>query len=241
MVKKAAAAILHAKHCIAFTGAGISVESGVPPFRGEKGIWNTYDPIVLDLGYFYRNPEKSWIAIKEIFYDFFGNAKPNAAHTLLAKMEQKGLLELVITQNIDNLHHEAGSRKVVEYHGNSRTLICTRCGARSPADEDIFRKIPPKCSCGGIWKPDFVFFGESIPFDALKKSEEAAEKTDCVLLIGTTGEVYPAALIPKRASERGAVIIEINPSPSLYTHDITDIFIQTGAKQAGAALEKELF
>lgn len=241
MVKKAAAAIQHAKHCIAFTGAGISVESGIPPFRGENGIWNTYDPIVLDLGYFYRNPEKSWIAIKEIFYDFFGKATPNAAHTLLAKMEQKGLLELVITQNIDNLHHEAGSRRVVEYHGNSRTLVCTRCGARTRADEDIFRQIPPKCSCGGIWKPDFVFFGESIPFDALKKSEEAAEKTDCVLLIGTTGEVYPAALIPKRASERGAVIIEINPSPSLYTHDITDIFIRTGATQAGELLEKELF
>ncbi|MDY7029061.1 MAG: NAD-dependent deacylase [Spirochaetota bacterium] len=240
-IEKAAEAIRKARYCTAFTGAGISVESGIPPFRGENGIWNTYNPIVLDLGYFYQNPKESWKAIKEIFYEFFGQALPNAAHTLLAEMEKHGLLKTLITQNIDNLHYEAGSREVVEYHGNSRTLVCPRCGARTDASEDIFEELPPRCSCGGVWKPDFVFFGESIPFDALQRSEEAAERTDCMLLIGTTGEVYPAALIPREAARNGAIIIEINPAPSLYTHEITDIFIQTGAVEAGEALLQGLF
>ncbi len=235
-IRKAAEALRNSRYCTAFTGAGISVESGIPPFRGEKGIWNTYNPIVLDLGYFYQNPKESWKAIKEIFYEFFGQARPNAAHILLAEMEKHGMLKMLITQNIDNLHYEAGSREVVEYHGNSRTLVCPRCGARRDADEEIFEDLPPRCSCGGVWKPDFVFFGESIPFDALQRSKEAADRTDCMLLIGTTGEVYPAALVPREAAGNGATIIEINPSPSLYTHEITDIFIQTGAVEACGAL-----
>jgi len=239
--EKAAAAIRNAKYCTAFTGAGISVESGIPPFRGENGIWNNYNPVVLDLGFFYQNPVESWTAIKEIFYDFFGTARPNAAHILLAEMEREGLLKVLITQNIDNLHYEAGSREIVEYHGNSRNLVCPRCGARRQAEPEILSSIPPKCSCGGVWKPDFVFFGESIPYDAMQISEKAAGKTDCMILIGTTGEVYPAAMIPREAAERGATIIEINPVPSLYTNEITDIFIQTGAAQAGMALQRALF
>jgi len=240
-IEKAAKAIRNAQYCTAFTGAGISVESGIPPFRGENGIWNTYNPIVLDLGYFYQNPKESWKAIREIFYEFFGAASPNAAHVLLAELEKHSMLKMLITQNIDNLHYEAGSRAVVEYHGNSRTLVCPRCGARRDAAADIFEELPPRCSCGGVWKPDFVFFGESIPFDALQRAEEAAERTDCMLLIGTTGEVYPAALIPREAARNGATIIEINPSPSLYTHEITDIFIQTRAVEACDALLNVLF
>jgi len=240
-IKKAAETILSASYCTAFTGAGISVESGIPPFRGEKGIWNTYNPIVLDLGYFYQHPRESWEAIKEIFYDFFGSARPNAAHLLLAEMEKKGALRRIITQNIDNLHYEAGSREIVEYHGNSRTLVCPRCGSRVEADPSILSSLPPKCSCGGVWKPDFVFFGESIPFEAMRQSEEAASRTDCMILIGTTGEVYPAALLPREAARQGAVIIEINPEPSLYTSEITDIYIPAGAVEAAQLLKSELF
>jgi NAD-dependent deacetylase len=125
---KQAAEILRAsKRNIAFTGAGISVESGIPPFRGVNGLWSKYDPIVLDIDYFYSNPYEAWIKIKEIFYDFFGKAKPNAAHISIANLEKKGLIKSVITQNIDNLHQEAGSETVYEFHGNSQKLICTNC------------------------------------------------------------------------------------------------------------------
>ena len=112
-LKKAAEWIVHSSHNTGFTGAGISVESGIPPFRGENGLWNKYDPGILDLDYFYSHPEEAWRVIKEIFYDFFGSAEPNAGHKAMAKMQQMGLMDTIITQNIDMLHHRAGSRNVV--------------------------------------------------------------------------------------------------------------------------------
>lgn len=239
-IKEAADAIRRASYCTAFTGAGISVESGVPPFRGENGLWNTYDPSILELGYFHRNPEKSWPVIKEIFYNYFPKARPNPGHELLADMEEKGILKAVITQNIDDLHYRAGSRNVIEFHGNSRHLVCTSCGKKVDVSEEIIADVPPRCECGGIYKPDFIFFGESIPGDALRESEEAADKSDCMILIGTTGEVYPAAMIPQIASRKGARIIEINPEPSNYTGDITDIYIPAKAGEAGERLGKAL-
>ncbi|TFG64531.1 MAG: RNA polymerase subunit sigma, partial [Spirochaetales bacterium] len=116
---RAAEKIRNALYLTAFTGAGISVESGIPPFRGKNGLWNTYDPQVLEIGYFWRHPETCWKGIKEIFYDFFGKAEPNAAHHFLADLEKRGILKTLITQNIDDLHFRAGSRNVVEFHGNS--------------------------------------------------------------------------------------------------------------------------
>jgi NAD-dependent deacetylase len=236
----AAELIRQSSYFSAFTGAGISVESGVPPFRGENGLWNTYDPSILELGFFYRNPEESWPVIKEIFYAFFGKARPNAAHYLLAELEEQEILKSLITQNIDALHHRAGSRNVVEYHGNSRNLVCTSCGARYEVSEELLEPDVPRCSCGGVLKPDFIFFGESIPPDALRQSQEVAEHTDCMLLIGTTGEVYPAAMVPQIASRNGATIIEINPNKSLYTDEITDLFIKATAEEAGEALRTAL-
>ncbi len=239
-VKKAAQTISNAYYCTAFTGAGISVESGIPPFRGENGLWNSYDPSILEIGYFYRNPEKSWPIIVEIFYEHFKKAEPNGAHRLLSDLESEGMLETLITQNIDDLHFRAGSRNVVEYHGNSRQLLCTSCGKKVAADSSALSEIPPRCACGGIYKPDFIFFGEAIPVDALKRSEEAAGKTDCMILVGTTGEVYPAAMVPQIAAQHGATIIEVNPSPSNYTDSITDIYIPLNAGEAGERLRKAL-
>jgi NAD-dependent deacetylase len=239
--KLAAETIRASAHCTGFTGAGISVESGIPPFRGENGLWSKYDPSVLDLSYFHRNPEESWRVIKEIFYSFFGKAEPNEAHTLLAEMEKQNLLKALITQNIDNLHHKAGSRDVIEYHGSSRRLVCTACGTSVEPTEEILSEKLPHCECGGIYKPDFIFFGESIPAEALSRSQREAQQSDCMILIGTTGEVYPAALVPQMASQNGATIIEINPSPSLYTNKITDIFLRAKAVEAAKALRKKLF
>ncbi|MCW3804928.1 SIR2 family NAD-dependent protein deacylase [Plebeiibacterium marinum] len=233
MIKKAADIIKNSSNCIAFTGAGISVESGIPPFRGESGIWNRYDPELLDLGYFHSRPAKSWEAIREIFYDFFTEARPNDAHLVLAKLEEKGVLKAVVTQNIDNLHFEAGSKEVYEFHGNSQQLKCIKCGSMYPAKEVNLKMIPPKCKkCGGVLKPDFIFFGEEIPPVAYSKSFDAARKADVVIVIGSTGEVMPACNVPFEAKRNGAVIIEVNPGESNFTHQITDVHIKMNAGEA---------
>jgi NAD-dependent deacetylase len=239
-VHSAAALIRGATYLTAFTGAGISVESGIPPFRGAGGLWDRYDPRTLEIEFFLRHPEQAWPVIREIFYDNFGRAKPNRAHEVLSAWEARGMLKCLITQNIDNLHYTAGSRNVAEFHGNSRLLACLSCGTRVEARADLLKVLPPRCSCGGIYKPDFIFFGEGIPAAAHAKSQEAADRTDVMLVVGSTGEVYPAALVPRRASDAGAKIIEINPEPSEFTGSITDIHIPLKAGDAFGLLEEEL-
>jgi len=230
------------KHTFAFTGAGISIESGIPPFRGETGLWSKYDPIVLDINYFQSHSNDSWKVIKEIFYDFFGQAFPNDAHIALSKLEAKGFIKSIITQNIDNLHQEAGSKQIIEFHGNSHTLECLYCESKYKIEELNFEKLPVICpKCNGLVKPDFVFFGESIPPQAYEKSIEQATLAEVVLIIGTTGEITPASYIPHMAKENGAFIIEINPNPSKFTHTITDIFIQEKASSAMNSIVNGIF
>jgi len=213
------------------------VESGIPSFRGPDGLWARYDPIILDIRYFSQYPEKAWVTIKEIFYDYFGRAKPNAAHTTLAQMEMAGMLGRVITQNIDNLHQAAGSRAVTEYHGTSHRLTCLDCGTTVPYTPDLFKKMPPRCSaCDGILKPDFVFFDEAIPLRAQREALAETRAADVWLVVGTTGEVAPASLLPPEAKRRGATIIEVNVEPSAYTPRITDIFLQGKATAVMSAL-----
>ncbi|MGC9512741.1 MAG: NAD-dependent protein deacylase [Fidelibacterota bacterium] len=226
-LEKAARLILHATHTTAFTGAGISVESGIPPFRGREGLWSRYDPGCLDLDAFYRDPAQTWELIEEIFYNFFGRAKPNPGHISLAKMEKAGNLQAVITQNIDSLHHQAGSRNIIEFHGTSGRLKCTQCDKVVLFEPSYLNQLPPVCrTCGGVLKPDFIFFGEAIPYDAYDASMKEARIADVFMVIGTTGEVVPASTIPWQAKTHGAAIIEINPEPSAYTHAITDIYLQ---------------
>ena len=214
-------------YAIAFTGAGISVESGIPPFRGENGLWNRYDPTILDLDFFYQQPEQSWKAIKEIFYEFFGKAKPNTAHDVLSELEKQGIIKTLITQNIDNLHQEAGSKNVIEFHGTAQTMVCIDCGHKYKAKEVKLKKTVPECKkCKGTLKPDFIFFGEGIPEPAGSRSFDEAEKCDLLILTGTTGEVMPASMIPHRAKKRGATIVEVNPAESAYTNTITDIYLK---------------
>lgn len=239
-ISAAASFIRSARYLTAFTGAGISVESGIPPFRGPGGLWNTYDPRMLELAYFLAHPEKAWPVIREIFYDHFGKAKPNKAHEQLARLEAAGKLKVLITQNIDNLHYLAGSRTIVEFHGNSRLLLCLDCGTRAEARPEILQSLPPRCPCGGLYKPDFIFFGEGIPPEAHRRSQEAAGRTDVMLVVGSTGEVYPAALVPRWAKEAGAKIVEVNPDESEFTGSITDIHIPMKAAEAFRLLEKEL-
>jgi NAD-dependent deacetylase len=235
----AARLLLEARHATAFTGAGISVESGIPPFRGPGGLWSRVDPGFIEIDHFLAQPLASWRKIREIFYDFLGDAQPNAAHLGVAALEEAGRLKAVITQNIDNLHQEAGSREVIEFHGNSRWLVCLECRKREAVTAERLRLLPPRCSCGGLLKPDFIFFGEGIPEKALQRSYQEASQADLFLLIGSSGEVQPACQIPVLAKNRGAKIIEINLHPSNFTL-IADVFLQGPATEVVSLLVKEL-
>jgi NAD-dependent deacetylase len=233
---KAAEAIKNSKRVCVFSGAGISVESGIPPFRGEGGLWSKYDLIFLDITYFKQNPLESWKLIKEIFYDFFGQAKPNDAHFGVTKLQKAGYVGSIITQNIDNLHQESGSINVLEYHGTASKLECMSCKSKFETSKELIETLPPSCpKCGGLLKPDFVFFGEPIPEPAASLSTKETEISDVFILIGTSGEIMPASLLPNIAKSNGATIIEINVTTSNYTDVITDFFLQD---KATAALNK---
>lgn len=242
LIKETAEIIKESKFTIAFTGAGISVESGIPPFRGEDGLWNKYNPEVLDLGYYLNNPEECWQYIREIFYDFFADAKPNKAHQVLARMEQEGMLQAVVTQNIDNLHQQAGNKVVHEFHGNSKRLVCHKCNEVYDVRNFDLKNIPPRCKGDNeILKPDFIFFGEGISTAAFEDSFADAEKCQVCIIIGSTGEVTPASFVPRTAKQNGATIIEINPSESLFTDSITDFHLQGSAGKILEKLERFLF
>jgi len=230
-----------ARHLVVFTGAGISVESGIPPFRGPDGLWNKVDPAFLELEVFFRDPVGSWKLIKEIFYDFIGSARPNPAHEAVARLEKAGLVKAVITQNIDNLHQEAGSTHVIEYHGTTRRLVCVQCGKTWKESEVDLSDPPPFCvRCGGLLKPDFIFFGEGIPREASLAASFQTMEADVFLVVGTTGEVMPACALPWAAKEHGARIVEVNLRPSHFTDAITDVFLQGPAGEVCARLADTL-
>ncbi|MBN2707878.1 MAG: NAD-dependent deacylase [Calditrichaceae bacterium] len=241
LITMAVRKILDAQHLIAFTGAGISVESGISPFRGKGGLWTKYDPSLLDIRNFMRQPIESWQLIIQLFYNQFQHAQPNGAHRALAEMESMGSLKAIITQNIDNLHQRAGSVNIIEFHGNSRQLICTGCNTVVPVDPAMFKTLPPVCeNCGALLKPDFIFFGEGIPEPAGTLSFSEMETADVVLVIGTSGEIYPASSLPVIAKQSGAYIIEINPESTNYTQSITDCFLQGSAVDIMTRLINEI-
>ena len=176
-----------------------------------------------------------------MFYKYFGTAQPNIAHFALADLEENGFIKSIITQNIDNLHQEAGSKNVIDFHGNMSRMLCLSCKHFSPKEEYSLDDLPLKCKeCGGLIKPDVTFYGESVPEPANTLSFRQAEMSDVFLLIGSTGEVYPAAILPETAKENGAKIIEINIEKSLYTDKITDIFLQGKATEIMSELMDSL-
>ncbi|AGB04726.1 NAD-dependent protein deacetylase, SIR2 family [Aciduliprofundum sp. MAR08-339] len=200
--------LLDAKKIVALTGAGISAESGIPTFRGSGGLWEGY-PVekVATVEGFERDPELVWRFYDEMRINI-ARAEPNEAHMVLAKMENHYDL-WVITQNIDGLHTRAGSRNVIELHGNIWRTKCTECG-RVDYNYDVpLREIPPKCGkCGGLLRPDVVWFGEPV-YDA-DKAYKLSEECDVMFVIGTSAQVYPAAYLPRVAWSHGAKIVEIN-------------------------------
>jgi len=223
-IKEAAKVLSQSTLNVALTGAGISVESGIPDFRSPGGLWERYDIIeYASISAFRDNPEKVWKMLAEM-HDTIKDAKPNPAHKGLGQLEQIGLLHTVITQNIDNLHQEGGTTNVIEYHGNFKTLSCLAC-ARTYGIEKVDSEMPPKCACGNILKPDIIFFGEAIPNEALRDSYELASSCGGLLVIGTSAQVTPANTIPGVAKQAGAGIIEINLEPTDLTTLVTDIFL----------------
>ncbi len=200
------------------TGAGISVESGIPTFRGKDGLWNKYDPMELATPEAFRkDPRLVWE-----WYDWrrqlIARAEPNEGHKVLAEMEKNFPDFWLVTQNVDGLHQRAGSKKVIELHGNIWKVRCMSCGKEDYDYRAPLPEIPPECdSCGGLLRPGVVWFGESLPMDALQKAYELSEDADVFIVVGTSAQVYPAAELPFVAKRNGARLIEVNPEETPIT------------------------
>ncbi|MDQ6883053.1 MAG: NAD-dependent deacylase [Candidatus Dormibacteraeota bacterium] len=216
-IDRAADLLAHARTAIAFTGAGISVESGIPHFRGEGGLWTRFDPYkVAHIETFRRDPAQYWTYSLNHRRE---DAEPNPAHRALAELQRDGRLGPVITQNTDGLHQKAGTRDVIELHGSSAAVVCLDCDSRftrAEVDSINRRFCPPPCpSCGGRFlKPTVVLFGEPLPSDALDRAHAAAQQADLVLVVGSSMQVYPAAGIPRLARQHGADLCIVNAEPT---------------------------
>jgi NAD-dependent deacetylase len=224
-LSRAAELVAGARSVVALTGAGLSVESGIPPFRGPGGLWTKYGEPPLD-GYqrFLRDPRVAWLerlspreSWAVALHETLTRARPNAGHFAFVELEKLGRCDALITQNIDDLHRQAGSRNLLEIHGNHRLLRCIACTRRFAEGEIEIdeRTLPPLCpACGGIVKGDTVHFGEPIPPDVLRGCFEAVEAADCMIVAGTSATVYPAAEFPFEVLRRGGAVVEVNPCES---------------------------
>jgi NAD-dependent deacetylase len=237
-----AAALLAGGGVVAFTGAGISAESGIPTFRDPGGIWDRFDPQEFGT---WEGLARVTVTRPDALASFLSElrralalARPGPAHRALVRLEEAGLLDAVVTQNIDGLHQEAGSRRVVELHGSFHRRVCLVCRrsehvGREAFLEDLDRAVAglrsafvpglasllPRCpSCGGPARPDFVAFGE--PIQAFQEAERVVRSSRVLLVVGTSGEVFPAAGLPQEARAGGAVVVEVGPEGSLVPADL---------------------
>jgi NAD-dependent deacetylase len=224
-IRRAAELLARADHAVALVGAGLSRESGIPTFRGEGGLWTRFgEPPMNQFQQFLEDPRGWWLrrleerARPSEFTDAIARARPNPGHLALAELERMGVLKHVITQNVDNLHQEAGSVAVTEIHGNRTRMRCLECGRREPVREFAAEEVPPRCAaCGGLVKSDTVMFGEPIPPEALAECYRQAGRCDVMLVVGTSGVVYPAADLPIQVLRRGGALIESNVDETPFT------------------------
>lgn len=228
-IERLAELIVESERTVAFTGAGVSTESGIPDFRSPGGIWSRYDPEDFTIQRFLSSPD-----VRKAFWQvaaeggLLAEAEPNPAHYAIAELHRLGRLDCVITQNVDNLHQKAGvpEDRVLELHGNMRRVVCMGCGSRFPMP-DMVQKVKegmesPDCpQCHGILKPDAVLFGEALPLVTLREATHRAQKCDLCLVIGSTLLVYPAAYVPAYAREAGAKLAIVNLTPTPLDHDAT--------------------
>jgi NAD-dependent deacetylase len=212
---------------VAFTGAGVSTESGIPDFRSPTGLWARYDPDDFSFPNFMRSDDarrRYWAVGREL-YATIRAAQPNPAHRALVTLERLRLLDSVITQNVDNLHQRAGTdpRRIIELHGNATRVRCLACDRRHARDEIQERllageSLPACASCGGILKPLTVLFGEPMPAGAVELAEERSRAAGCFLVVGSSLAVYPAAYMPNHAKEAGARLVVVNLTPTRLDH-----------------------
>jgi len=224
-IRETAETIVDAGYPIALTGAGMSVESGIPPFRGPGGLWTKYgEPPMNGFQRFMADPKKAWeerlTRRNDELFKPLTIAKPNAGHVALVELERLAILRFVITQNIDDLHRQAGQKALAEIHGNWTLIRCLDCTTRFHGDAISLEKLPPECPrCGGLLKSDTVSFGEPIPIDVLNMCAEHSARADLVIVAGTSATVYPAAAFALEVKQRGGILIEVN----LYESEITQI------------------
>ncbi len=245
-VERAVELILSSSYVTALTGAGVSVESGIPPFRGPGGLWTRFgEPPMNGYQRFLANPKRWWeerlrrLETGELTQTIF-RAKPNPGHYALAELEHLGILKTLITQNIDDLHNKAGSRRVLEIHGNIYKLRCLNCLSRFSLEGFDLSELPPRCpNCGGLVKSDTVMFGEPIPRDVLTRCLEEAERSDCMLVIGTSAVVYPAAGLPLIVKRNGGFLIEVNPNETELSL-LCDVVIRASSGRALPRLVEEV-
>ena len=239
MIGRVAEMIREARRIVVFTGAGVSTESGIPDFRSPGGFWTKFDPEDFTIDKFLSSPEtrrKQWRFL--LSGDLLKDASPNAAHEAIVELETLGRLDCVITQNIDNLHQKAGNDpgRVYELHGTMHWVRCLQCGGRY-ALEEILHKYrtaadPPACErCGGIMKPDVIFFGEALPEETLDEATRRASRCDLFIVVGSSLVVYPAATMPFFAKESGAKLIIVNLTPTPADR-IADVVINASAGDA---------
>ena len=230
---EARAALGAARRLVVLTGAGVSAASGIPTFRGAGGMWKRYRPEELaSPAAFRRAPELvwSWYALR---LKLASEAEPNAAHLALVQLE-RGREVTVVTQNVDGLHHRAGSRRVLELHGSLLRSRCTRCHRRELLTPGF--GSPPRCpDCGAPTRPDVVWFGEALPLETFEEAVETCREADLALVIGTSAVVEPAASLGRLAAACGACLIEINPEATPLT-PFADLSLRTGAVEGMAAL-----
>ncbi|MFP4641771.1 MAG: SIR2 family NAD-dependent protein deacylase [Chloroflexota bacterium] len=223
LIEKAADLIVNGKKIVVFTGAGVSTESGIPDFRSPGGIWTRYDPDIFTYERFVNDPEARkthWqlLAGREFITP---DVQPNASHYAAAELEKMGKLSCVITQNVDNLHERARNspEKVLHLHGNLENAKCLGCGYSVSMDEvrtwfESGTEVPDCPQCGGLLKPDAVFFGEALPMQELNEAQHRSQNCDVCVVIGSSLVVYPAALMPHYAEQAGARMIIVNRDPT---------------------------
>jgi NAD-dependent deacetylase len=220
--ERLAALIRAAGSVVALTGAGISVPSGIPDFRSPgSGIWERVNPMeVAHIDAFHRDPERFW-SFYSTRFQTLAHKEPNPAHVALSRLEEAGLLDAVITQNIDRLHRRAGSREVIEVHGSIESCSCLACGARYPLEVIGDRQAPdpagvPRCECGRPLKPDVVLFGEYLPVAAIERAQQLASGADLMLCIGSSLEVYPVAGLPELTLSAGGKVAIVTQGPTAF-------------------------
>ena len=234
---RAADLVTRSGRVVVFTGAGVSTESGIPDFRSPTGLWARYDPDDFSLPNFMRSEEsrcRYWAVGREL-YAAIRAAEPNAAHRAVVQLERLGLLDCVITQNVDDLHQRAGTdpTRVIELHGNATRVRCLGCDRRFPRDDIQARlvggELVPVCqNCGGILKPLTVLFGEPMPAAAVLRAEEHSRAAGCFLVVGSSLGVYPAAYMPTYAKEAGASLVVVNLTPTRLDH-VADVVLTGSA------------